>query len=93
MSAVRPDIPSLGTKQVFAMVEFVCERCMRSFYDEDLPRRGEICFGCHVKSVNLGFTYGKENFHGDTIGERQRKTVEDAKINGYNAEPVGTRWV
>jgi len=61
------------------MVEFVCEQCMRSFYDEDLPRRGEICFGCHVKSVNLGFTYGKENFHGDTIGERQRKRNCDGK--------------
>ena len=61
--------------------------------DEQVQRRGEICFACHIKGVRLGFTYGKEDFHGDTIRERQRKTVEDAKINGYNAEPVGTRWV
>lgn len=60
---------------------------------DELPRRGPRCFGCHVRTVNLGFTYGKEDFHGPTIRERQEKTVSDAKINGYNPEPVGTRWV
>lgn len=73
-------------------MSFVCQTCGKNA-DETPQRRGLICFGCHIKSIRLGFTYGKENFHGDTIGERQRKTVEDAKINGYNAEPVGTRWV
>jgi hypothetical protein len=73
-------------------MSFVCQNCDKE-KDETLQRRGPICFACHVKSIRLGFTYGKENFHGDTIGERQRKTVEDARINGYNAEPVGTRWV
>jgi hypothetical protein len=40
----------------------------------------------------LGFTYGQEDFHGPTVGERQRYTVEQAKTNGYNAEPV-TNWM
>jgi len=93
MSGKRPEPRVLGTVGSFVMIEFVCEGCNRSFYDEDLPRRGSICFGCHVKSVNLGFTYGRDNFHGDTIKEKQAKIVNDAKINGYNAEPVGNRWV
>ena len=71
---------------------FVCSQCQREFTADELPRRGQICFGCHVRTVNLGFTYGKEDFHGPTIRERQRKTVEDAAINGYKAEPV-TNWM
>jgi hypothetical protein len=71
-----------------------CTQCSTVFeYEGELPRRGSICFACHVKTIRLGFTYGKDNFHGDTIGERQRKTVEDAKINGYDAVPVGSRWI
>lgn len=75
------------------MQDFVCEQCGKPFRAEELPRRGEVCFGCHVKTIRLGFTYGQEDFHGPTIRERQEKTVADAKINGYNAEPVGSRWV
>jgi len=75
------------------MQHFYCELCKKQFEAEELPRRGEVCFGCHVKSIRLGFTYGKEDFHGPTIRERQQKTVDDAKMNGYNAEPVGSRWV
>jgi hypothetical protein len=54
--------------------------------------RGAVCFSCHVKSVRLGFTYGKQDFHGPTVRERQRKQVEDAAIHGINAEPV-TNWM
>jgi len=75
------------------MQDFTCVQCGRSFQDEELPRRGEVCFRCHVRTIRLGFTYGKDDFHGPTIRERQAKTVSDAKINGYNAEPVGSRWV
>jgi hypothetical protein len=74
------------------MTNFTCEECSRQFYDEELPHRGAICFGCHIKSVRLGFTYGKDNFHGDTIAEKQRKIVSDAAINGVQAEPV-TNWM
>lgn len=70
-----------------------CIQCKKRFEVDETPNRGSVCFGCHIKSVRLGFTQGKEEFHGPTIRERQEKTVLDAKINGYNAEPVGTRWV
>jgi len=75
------------------MQDFTCVECGRSFMGEELPRRGEVCFRCHVRTIRLGFTYGKDDFHGPTVRERQAKTVADAKINGYNAEPVGSRWV
>lgn len=58
-----------------------------------MPRRGAVCFGCHLKTVRLSFAHGREAFHGPTIKERQDKAVSDARINGYNPEPVGTRWV
>jgi hypothetical protein len=74
------------------MTNFTCEECSRQFYDEELPHRGAICFGCHIKSVRLGFTYGKDNFHGDTIAEKQRQIMSDAAINGVQAEPV-TNWM
>lgn len=70
-----------------------CEPCGKQFESDEMPRRGAVCFGCHVKTIRLGFTYGRDDFHGPTIKERADKTIADAKINGYNAEPVGTRWV
>lgn len=69
-----------------------CPKCDRKWTTDIVPPRGETCFKCHVKTVNLGFTYGKEDFHGPTIRERQDKIVSDAKINGYNAEPI-TNWM
>ena len=45
--------------------------CGRELKTETDAKRG-TCFRCHVKSVNLGFTYGKESFHGPTIREQQR---------------------
>lgn len=72
---------------------FTCTRCQSEFTADAIPRRGEICFKCHVRTVNLGFTYGKENFHGDTIKERQDRQVAQAKAAGIDAQPVGSRWV
>lgn len=74
-------------------MEFVCETCSKSFFDEELPRRGAICFSCHVKGINIGFSHGRSSFHGATLGEQQRKIVADAAAKGITAEPVGTRWV
>ena len=53
-----------------------------------MPRRGAICFKCHLRTVNLGFTYGKDNFHGPTIKERQDKIISDARGAGINAVPA-----
>lgn len=74
------------------MANFTCSDCSKEFFDEQLPHRGAICFSCHIKTVRLGFTYGKENFHGDTIAEKQRQIMSDAAINGVQAEPV-TNWM
>jgi len=87
----RPDTRFLGTGWAILM-SFVCDSCGKQA-NEELQRRGPVCFSCHVKSVRLGFTHGKEDFHGPTIKERQEQTVRDAKINGYEAVPVGSRWV
>jgi hypothetical protein len=70
-----------------------CQQCKKQFEVEEMPRRGNVCFGCHVRSVRLGFTQGKEEFHGPTIRERADQAIKEAKINGYNPEPVGSRWV
>jgi DNA-directed RNA polymerase subunit RPC12/RpoP len=74
------------------MRTYRCLTCLSEFEADELPRRGSVCFKCHVKTIRLGFTYGQEDFHGPTIAERQRKTVEDARINGVTAEPV-TNWM
>jgi hypothetical protein len=75
------------------MASFNCLRCESEFTADALPRRGQICFKCHVKTINLGFTYGKEDFHGDTIKQRQDLQEAQAKAAGIKAEPVGNRWV
>ena len=72
---------------------FNCIHCGTSTEVDVLPRRGEVCFRCHLKNIRIGFAHGQENFHGDTIGEKQRKAVADARAAGLNPEPVGTRWV
>lgn len=74
-------------------MNLVCNECSKDFEVEEMPHRGAVCFRCHIRTIRLGFTQGREEFHGPTIRERQQKIVSDAKINGYNAEPVGTRWV
>ena len=74
------------------MLSITCDNCSTEFYAPELPS-GCYCFKCHISTVNLGFTYGKEDFHGPTIKERQDKQVADAKINGIKAEPVGSRWI
>ena len=76
------------------MKQIACAQCGKSFeYDEELPRRGAICFGCHLKTIRIGFTHGKEDFHGPTIKERQDAQVAQANANGIDAQPVGSRWV
>lgn len=68
--------------------EFICIRCGGESVANEQPARGNICFKCHVQTVNIGFRYGKENFHGPTIKERQNKIVSDAKAKGIEAVPA-----
>lgn len=73
---------------------YECTECgMKVLFEEGFRPRRTTCFRCHVKSIRLGFSYGKENFHGDTIGERQRQQIADAAASGMTIEPVGKRWV
>ena len=62
-----------------------CTRCSRVFTFDVMPRRGAICFACHATGVNLGFTQGKDDFHGPTIREKQRN--QEAIMNG-----AGIAW-
>lgn len=55
--------------------------------------RRMTCFKHHIKSLNLGFTYGKADWHGDTVKQRYDQQVHDAKQAGREITPVGTRWV
>ena len=73
------------------MGSLVCNQCGKTFTFDVVPRRGAICFKCHVGSVNLGFTYGRDNFHGPTIGERQRDILANAERNGVVPEYVGNK--
>lgn len=75
------------------MAVFVCELCDSRFVEDMPPRRGSICFKCHIKGVQIGFTYGKSDFHGPTVRERQARQVEQAAKNGVDAQPIGNRWV
>ena len=70
------------------MAVFVCEKCESRWVEDSLPRRGSICFRCHLRTINLGFTHGKENFHGPTIREKQNKIVSDAAAKGITAVPA-----
>ncbi len=70
-----------------------CDRCSSEFECDEIPRRGPICFRCHVQTIDFGFTHGKSDFHGPTVRERQRQQVEQASAAGIKAEPVGNRWV
>lgn len=70
-----------------------CDICDETFTFDVLPRRGKVCFRCHLKGVRIGFSDTKENFHGPTIRERRQEIETNAKVNGYQIEPVGTRWV
>jgi putative FmdB family regulatory protein len=54
---------------------------------EHCPMCGGLC--PKMLTGSLQFAYGKEDFHGPTIGERRAQQLEDFPT----AEPVGQRWV
>ena len=75
------------------MTSYRCENCEKVEVCDTIPNRGKICFGCHIKDIRLGFSHGKEEFHGDTIKQRQDLQMKQASDAGIVAEPVGTRWI
>lgn len=75
------------------MSMFLCDNCGSNFEADTLPPRGAVCFRCHIRTVRIGFSHGKEDFHGPTIKERRDLQVAQAKSAGIDAQPVGTRWV
>lgn len=74
-------------------IRFNCEECGSLQVVDEVPRRGSICFRCHIRSVGIGFSYGRETFHGPTIREQQTEIMQKSKITGVQPEFVGSRWV
>ena len=70
-----------------------CTECGETFSFETLPRRGKVCFRCHLKTIRMGFSEGRETFHGETIRERCREIESEAAAQGRQIELVGKRWV
>jgi hypothetical protein len=73
------------------MGSLVCTQCGKTFTFDVVPRRGAVCFACHVKSVRLGFTHGRDDFHGPTVAERRREILSNAEQNGVVPEFVGNK--
>lgn len=71
-----------------------CTDCgTKVLFEEGFRPRRTTCFRCHVRSIRIGFSHGKEDFHGPTIRERQEQAVREAKEAGVDIAPVGSRWV
>ena len=70
-----------------------CEECGRLFTFDVIPKRGAVCFRCHVKGVSFGFQQGQQMFHDKTIKEQEREIIDSAKREGRDIEYVGNRWV
>ena len=76
------------------MATTTCTSCGSPFdYHDELPRRGSVCFRCHIQGISLGFAHGKADFHGPTFGERGRKIEAASAARGMKVERVGERWV
>ena len=41
----------------------------------------------------MGFTYGKEDFHGPTVRERQKAHESEMRAKGIDFAHVGKTWV
>lgn len=50
-----------------------CDTCDDIFTFDVMPRRGKVCFKCHLRGIRIGFTHGKQDFHGPTVRERQKQ--------------------
>ena len=50
------------------------------------PKYVEDCYACKLASKALTFRYGRETFHGETIGERLADMKQRAAENGITME-------
>jgi hypothetical protein len=59
-----------------------------------VPRSGIFCFKHKIRSINLGFSHGKNNFHGDTKNQKAEQQERDMKAAGINYErlPEKATW-
>lgn len=57
----------------------------------------DVCFGCHVKGVQLGSVYrggDRDFFRHTTEREFNRRTLEEGRLNGLDPVPVNRRqWI
>lgn len=54
-----------------------------------------VCFKCRVSGIRLGYTAGREAFHGDslvggTIKSDTEHTLREARANGHDPVPVSS---
>lgn len=80
-------------------------RCNRCGHTRDVVRPMAdsaaitICDHCEkgpmdkLFSASFHYAYGREQFHGPTIGERQEEQFRVARAAGIEPEPAGARWV
>jgi hypothetical protein len=69
-----------------------CSECSAVYTFDQKPRRN-TCFRCHVKTIRLGYTAGKEDFHGPTVRERQRLQEMQMTRSGIKWEKVPEKAV
>lgn len=46
-------------------------------------------FKAKLQSLSFGFTFGRDQFHGPTIRERQEHTIAKSRENGHEITPIG----
>lgn len=82
MTAYTYEHPTYG----FQQLDFPFGEAPRSvLWDDEFAHR--------VYDAQIQFTYGTEDFHGPTIGERFERQVADCAADGKGYEPVGQRWI
>ena len=70
----------------------LCASCEDHAHSLLHPIMADGCFACKVQTVGLQFTYGKDDFKGPTIGERQEQQYAECKRDGVDIAPVAKTW-